>query len=136
VKAEPKLADLSNIKTETSIVDNKKPIVEKNDTVKKSSLKDEKTQNIKRADTSNLTDFAYVIQLGSFSHKANVATLLAKLKKAGFTTFTKPVYTPSGKLTKVFVGPEIKKIALEAKLPKLKALTGLNGKVTIFDVTK
>ena len=91
---------------------------------------------VKRPSSSNLTDFAYVIQLGSFSHKANVATLLAKLKKAGFTTFTKPISTPSGQLTKVFVGPMIKKSALERKLPELKALTGLNGKVTLFDVTK
>lgn len=90
----------------------------------------------KRAKSENLTDFAYVIQLGSFSHKANVASLLAKLKKAGFTTFTKPISTPSGQLTKVFVGPMIKKSALERKLPALKTLTGLNGKVTVFDVTK
>lgn len=108
---------------------------EKNDVVEVSTYKPE-PQIEKRAKNDNLTDFAYVIQLGSFSHKANVASLLAKLKKAGFTTFTKPISTPSGQLTKVFVGPMIKKSALEAKLPELKTLTGLNGKVTVFDVTK
>lgn len=107
----------------------------KSDVVEVSTYKPE-PKNEKRAKSENLTDFAYVIQLGSFSHKANVASLLAKLKKAGFTTFTKPISTPSGQLTKVFVGPMIKKSALERKLPALKTLTGLNGKVTVFDVTK
>lgn len=107
----------------------------KSDVVEVSTFKPEPKVE-KRAKSENLTDFAYVIQLGSFSHKANVASLLAKLKKAGFTTFTKPISTPSGQLTKVFVGPMIKKSALERKLPALKTLTGLNGKVTVFDVTK
>jgi DedD protein len=107
----------------------------KSDVVEVSTYKPEPKIE-KRASSANLTDFAYVIQLGSFSHKANVASLLAKLKKAGFTTFTKPISTPSGQLTKVFVGPMIKKSALERKLPALKTLTGLNGKVTVFDVTK
>jgi len=107
----------------------------KSDVVEVSTYKPEPKIE-KRANSANLTDFAYVIQLGSFSHKANVASLLAKLKKAGFTTFTKPISTPSGQLTKVFVGPMIKKSALERKLPALKTLTGLNGKVTVFDVTK
>jgi len=107
----------------------------KTDVVQVSTYKPE-SKIVKRDTSSNLTDFAYVIQLGSFSHKANVASLLGKLKKAGFTTFTKPISTPSGQLTKVFVGPMIKKSALERKLPELKTLTGLNGKVTIFDVTK
>ena len=107
----------------------------KSDVVEVSTFKPEPDIE-KRAKSENLTDFAYVIQLGSFSHKANVASLLAKLKKADFTTFTKPISTPSGQLTKVFVGPMIKKSALERKLPALKTLTGLNGKVTVFDVTK
>jgi len=109
--------------------------ITKNDVVQVTKYQPE-PKVVKRAQNSNLTDFAYVIQLGSFSHKANVASLLAKLKKAGFTTFTKPISTPSGQLTKVFVGPMIKKSALERKLPALKTLTGLNGKVTVFDVTK
>lgn len=109
--------------------------VSKTDVVQVNTYKPEPKVE-KRAQSSNLTGFAYVIQLGSFSHKANVASLLAKLKKSGFTTFTKPISTPSGQLTKVFVGPMIKKSDLELKLPELKRLTGLNGKVTIFDVTK
>lgn len=90
---------------------------------------------VKRPEKSNLEDFAWVIQLGSFSHKANVDSLLAKLKSAGFTAFTKPIKTPSGTLTKVFVGPELDKQKLESQLPQLKKLTKLNGRVTQFEIT-
>ena len=92
--------------------------------------------SFERPAESNLSDFAYVIQLGSFSDRGNVDNLLAKLKSAGFTAFTRPVETPSGTLTKVYVGPELEKEILEAQLSKLKALTKLNGKVTVFEIAK
>ena len=90
----------------------------------------------KRSADENLSKMAYVIQLGSFSHAANVKSLQAKLTANGFKTFTRPVKTPNGTLTKVFVGPSLDKAQLESKLPQLKALTKLNGKVTQFEVTK
>ncbi|MDP2634980.1 MULTISPECIES: SPOR domain-containing protein [unclassified Pseudoalteromonas] len=89
-----------------------------------------------RQPEENLTKMAYVIQLGSFSHAANVKSLQAKLKANGFKTFTRPVKTPNGTLTKVFVGPSLDKAQLQSKLPELKELTKLNGKVTQFEVTK
>ena len=89
-----------------------------------------------RKPEENLSKMAYVIQLGSFSHAANVKSLQAKLNDKGFNTFTRPVKTPNGTLTKVFVGPSLNKAELESKLPELKALTKLNGKVTQFEVTK
>jgi DedD protein len=88
-----------------------------------------------RKTDDNLSNMAYVIQLGSFSHAANVKALQAKLQAKGFTTFTKPIKTPNGTLTKVFVGPSLDKEALDAKLPELKALTKLNGRITRFEVT-
>lgn len=94
-------------------------------------------QSIKpRQNNENLTSMAYVIQLGSFSHAANVKTLQAKLQAKGFKTFTKPVKTPNGTLTKVFVGPSLNKNELQKQLPALKELTKLNGKITQFEVTK
>ena len=94
-------------------------------------------QSIKpRQNTENLTSMAYVIQLGSFSHAANVKALQAKLQAKGFKTFTKPVKTPNGTLTKVFVGPSLNKNELQKQLPALKELTKLNGKITQFEVTK
>ena len=89
----------------------------------------------KRPATSNLNDYAWVIQLGAFSHKENLQALLDKLKKAEFTAFTKPIKTPTGSLTKVFVGPELDKKRLESQLPKLKKLTKLEGRVTQFEIT-
>ena len=69
----------------------------------------EPAPQFERPNESNLEQFAYVIQLGSFSDQENVQKLLTKLKSSGFTAFTRPVETPSGTLTKVFVGPELKK---------------------------
>jgi DedD protein len=89
-----------------------------------------------RQPEENLTQMAYVIQLGSFSHAANVKSLQAKLTAKGFKTFTRPIKTPNGTLTKVFVGPSLDKAQLQSKLPELKELTKLNGKVTQFEVTK
>ena len=54
----------------------------------------------------------------------------------GFKTFTKPIKTPNGTLTKVFVGPSLDKNELQKQLPQLKELTKLNGKVTQYEVTK
>jgi len=79
---------------------------------------------------------AWAIQLGSFKHKSNVAELVSKLKTNGYTVFTKPINTKQGTLTKVFVGPELIKSALIKKLPALKKLTNVQGKVARFYPTK
>jgi DedD protein len=94
-----------------------------------------KPDDNQRPVSSNLNDYAWVIQLGAFSHKENLQALLDKLKKAGFTAFTQPIKTPSGSLTKVFVGPELDKAKLESQLAKLKKLTTLEGRVTRFEIT-
>lgn len=75
---------------------------------------------------------AWVIHLGSFKHKQNVAQLLAKLKANGYTVFTQPIKTKHGTLTKVFVGPELIKSSLDNKLIELKKLTNTTGKVARF----
>ena len=79
---------------------------------------------------------AWVIQLGSFRHKKNVDELLKKLKDNGYTAFSKPIKTRSGNLTKVFVGPELIRTSLEKKIPALKKLTAVEGKVARFKPTK
>ena len=92
--------------------------------------------DVMRNTNENLTSMAYVIQLGSFSHAANVKALQAKLKTQGFKSFTRPIKTPNCTLTKVFVGPSLSKQELQSQLPALKELTKLNGKVTQFEVAK
>ncbi|WP_114325303.1 SPOR domain-containing protein [Candidatus Colwellia aromaticivorans] len=79
---------------------------------------------------------AWVIQLGSFKHKSNVAELVTKLKRNGYTAFTKPIKTKQGTLTKVFVGPELIKATLMKKIPALKKLTNVQGKIARFYPTK
>lgn len=78
----------------------------------------------------------WVIQLGSFRHEKNVKELVNKLTSNGFKAFTKPIKTKNGSLTKVFVGPELIKSTLEKKIPKLKELTKVDGKVSKYNVTK
>ncbi|MEI6894745.1 MAG: SPOR domain-containing protein [Colwellia sp.] len=79
---------------------------------------------------------AWVIHLGSFRNKDNVAQLLKKLKSQGYVTFTKPIKTKQGILTQVIIGPELIKRAMIKKLPALKKLTGIQGKVAYFEVNK
>lgn len=76
----------------------------------------------------------WVVQLGSFGNQKNVNELLRKLEKAGYRSFSRKVQTSAGRLTKVFVGPELEKEKLDLALPHLKETTGLTGKVTTFDV--
>ena len=75
---------------------------------------------------------AWVIHLGSFKNKSNVAELVNKLKDNGYTVFTKPIQTKKGTLTKVIVGPELIKASLSKKIPALKKLTNVEGKVARF----
>lgn len=79
---------------------------------------------------------AWAIQLGSFRHKKNVEELVNKLETAGYTAFTKPIKTRNGTLTKVFVGPELIKSSLEKKIPALKTLTNVQGKVARYTPTR
>lgn len=95
-----------------------------------------KRETIKTAPAKAQAGQAWVIQLGSFRHKKNVEELVNKLKKAGYAAFTKPIKTKSGTLTKVFVGPEVIKSSLEKKIPALKELTKVQGKVARFTPTK
>jgi DedD protein len=75
---------------------------------------------------------AWVIQLGSFRHKNNVDELIVKLKKNGYTAFTKPIKTKKGTLIKVFIGPDLIKSTLAKQLTPLKKLTNVQGKLTRF----
>ena len=95
-----------------------------------------KEKVIKKAPEKAVVNRAWVIHLGSFRHKQNVKELLAKLKENGYVAFTRPIKTKKGTLTKVYVGPELIKSSLDKKLPKLKALTGVQGKVARFDANK
>ncbi|SES83131.1 SPOR domain-containing protein [Thalassotalea agarivorans] len=78
---------------------------------------------------------AWVIQLGSFRDKNNVNALVKKLRASGYTTFTRPVKTKTGELTKVFIGPELIQSKLEKQLPKLEKEFSLKGRIARFSPT-
>lgn len=79
------------------------------------------------------SDSAWTIQLGAFQNKANIDSLLEKLKKAGYQAHSVPKTVVDGQLTRVFVGPDVSKSKLEKMLPSLKELTNLNGKILVFN---
>lgn len=91
-------------------------------------------QTVAKSTSSKAQENAgWVVQLGSFGNQKNVNDLLRKLEKAGYRSFSRKVQTSAGRLTKVFVGPELDKEKLDLALPHLKETTGLTGKVTTFD---
>lgn len=74
----------------------------------------------------------WVVRVGSFSKVQNANALVAKLRQAGFSTFTRDITNTQGiKLTSVLVGPELKKEKLEQLLPKLQQLTGI-GRLSVM----
>jgi len=93
-------------------------------------------QRLQVAKQSEFKKQAWILQLGSFKHKENVDALRQKLKEAGFDTFTKPVKTKAGLLSKVYIGPEFSKATLEVAQTKLKEIAGIEGKITRFDPIK
>ena len=92
-----------------------------------------KPESTSKQEKTAFVDPAWTIQLGAFQNKENINTLLKKLNKAGFQVHTIPKEVMEGQLTRVFVGPDISKAALEEKLPRLKRLTNLNGKLVPFN---
>ena len=76
---------------------------------------------------------AWTIQLGAFQNASNINSLLKTLHKAGFQAHTVPAEVVDGKLTRLFVGPDVSKSKLEKQLPRLKRLTKLEGKLYPFD---
>jgi DedD protein len=81
-----------------------------------------------------LNETAWIVRVGSFSKADNATALVAKLKAAGFTTFTRSTTNAQGQpMVSVVVGPELKKERLEHKLAQLQQLTGIEGlKLTAF----
>lgn len=76
--------------------------------------------------TVALGQAAWVVRVGSFSNQQNASALEARLRQAGFATFTRNITNSSGSsLTSVFVGPELRRERLEQGLPKLQQLTGV-----------
>lgn len=76
---------------------------------------------------------AWTVQLGAFSNAANVQALVKKLRKAGFSAYTLPARPVDGKLTKVYIGPDVSQEKLTRLLTEVEKLTQLKGKVVAYD---
>ena len=69
-----------------------------------------------------LKDQAWVVTLDAFSDKKNVTQLRTKLSAAGVKSYTEPVKTSKGELTRVRAGPFASKEAAEKARAKLEAM--------------
>lgn len=69
-----------------------------------------------------LNDQAWVVMLDAFSDAKNVKQLRAKLSAAGVKSYTEPVKTSKGELTRVRAGPFASKEAAEKARAKLDAM--------------
>lgn len=69
-----------------------------------------------------LKDQAWVVTLDAFSEKKNVTQLRTKLSAAGVKSYTEPVKTSKGELTRVRAGPFASKEAAEKARAKLEAM--------------
>jgi len=69
-----------------------------------------------------LSDEAWVVPLDAFADKKNVAQLRSKLSAAGLKSYTEPVKTGKGDLTRVRAGPFASKEAAEKARAKLEAM--------------
>ncbi|RTR36840.1 cell division protein DedD [Shewanella canadensis] len=78
---------------------------------------------------------AYTLQLGSFNNAANVRGLVKQLREKGFNAYTLPATPIDGKLTKVFVGPELSKSKLQSLQSGIEKLTKLKGRIVAYEPT-
>ncbi|AZG73828.1 SPOR domain-containing protein [Shewanella livingstonensis] len=75
----------------------------------------------------------FTLQLGGFNNITNVKALIIQLRKAGFNAYTLPKTPVEGKLTRVFVGPEVSEEKLKARQQPIFKLTGLKGKIVTYN---
>ena len=76
---------------------------------------------------------SWTIQLGAFSNATNVKGLVQRLRASGYAAYTLPEKPVEGKLTRVFVGPEVSLDRLKEQQGKVESLTKLKGKIIQFN---
>lgn len=75
---------------------------------------------------------AWVVQLGALKNAAKVEEIIAKMHFSGYPVYTVPAHPVSGQVTRIYIGPNASKSELQAMLPRLKELTGLQGEVRAY----
>ncbi len=72
---------------------------------------------------------AWVVQMGSFSDKANAMALRNRIRGKKYPAYVEAVTTPQGTIYRVRVGPERSRAGAEALQRKLRKAFNLNGMV-------
>ncbi|SEA92923.1 SPOR domain-containing protein [Alkalimonas amylolytica] len=83
------------------------------------------TSSPETADSASqlLTERAWTVRVGSFGRVQNAEELVKRLNDAGFRTYTRQVTNNQGvQLTSVFVGPDLRREALEQRLAELRTI--------------
>ncbi|MBG2874195.1 cell division protein DedD [Proteus alimentorum] len=75
---------------------------------------------------------AWVVQLGALKNAAKVEEIIAKMHFSGYPVYTIPSRPVAGQVTRIYIGPSASKSELQAILPHLKELTGLQGEVRAY----
>ena len=75
------------------------------------------------ADTVN----AWVVQLGSFARSQNAVALRDQLRAKGYTAFLESAESDQGRVTRVYVGPELQRAQAEQALKELQGEGDLQG---------
>lgn len=75
---------------------------------------------------------AWVVQLGALKNAAKVEEIIAKMHFSGYPVYTVPARPVAGQVTRIYIGPSASKSELQAILPHLKELTGLQGEVRAY----
>ncbi len=75
---------------------------------------------------------AWVVRLGSFANESNAKDLIKQLHEHGFKAYTQPVKTSLGTLTRVFMGPEVKRVKADAINERLEKELKIKGEVVPF----
>jgi DedD protein len=122
-KAAPAKAEATKteaVKTETTKAESAKPEPAAGNAAEDASPNVNKAEQ-ERAQAA-LRDEAWVVSLDAFSDMKNVKLLRAKLSAAGVKSYTEPVKTSKGELTRVRAGPFTSKEAAEKARAKLETM--------------
>lgn len=77
---------------------------------------------------------AWVVQVGSFANPANAEALVKRLRAKQFPSFTRAATTAQGKaITRVFVGPKVKKAEAASLMTQLKQQANVSGVVMPYE---
>lgn len=84
------------------------------------------------APTDTAAVSAWVVQLGSFARSQNAVALRDQLRAKGYTAFLESADSDQGRVTRVYVGPELRRAQAEQALKKLQGEVDLKGIVVRY----